>query len=71
MTAIHDFSNLSLSDRNGMYSGNSGDKEGVRIEGERWIIKAARLDTPSLGYGEENRAFPPFCLGFTVNHGIM
>lgn len=36
---IYDFSSCSLSDRNGTYGGNSGDKEGVLINGEPWIIK--------------------------------
>lgn len=36
---IFDFSSCPFSDRNGTYGGNSGDKEGVLIEGEPWIIK--------------------------------
>lgn len=36
---IFDFSSCPLSDRNGTYGGNSGDKEGVVINGEPWIIK--------------------------------
>ena len=36
---IFDFSSCQFSDRNGTYGGNSGDKEGVLIEGEPWIIK--------------------------------
>ena len=36
---IFDFSSCPFSDRNGTYGGNSGDKEGVLIENEPWIIK--------------------------------
>lgn len=36
---IYDFSSCLFSDRNGTYGGNSGDKEGVLINGEPWIIK--------------------------------
>ncbi len=36
---IFDFSSCDFSDRNGTYGGNSGDKEGVLIKGEPWIIK--------------------------------
>ncbi len=36
---IFDFSSCPFSDRNGTYGGNSGDKEGILIENEPWIIK--------------------------------
>lgn len=36
---IYDLDGLKLSDRNGTYGGNSGDKEGVLINDEYWIIK--------------------------------
>lgn len=36
---IHDFNNCCLSDRNGTYGGLAGRKDGVIINGERWIIK--------------------------------
>ncbi len=36
---IHDFNNCQLSDRNGTYGGLAGRKDGVIIDGERWIIK--------------------------------
>ena len=36
---IYDFSKLKTSDRNGTYGGNSGNKEGVLINDEYWLIK--------------------------------
>lgn len=36
---IYKFDELELSDRNGTYGGNSGEKEGVMVRGEYWIIK--------------------------------
>lgn len=36
---IYDLNEKMLSDRNGMYGGNSGDKEGILIDGERWLVK--------------------------------
>lgn len=39
---IYNLDHVPLSDRNGSYGGNSGDKEGVLINGEYWIIKYPR-----------------------------
>lgn len=39
MTKIYDFSKLPVSDRNGSYGGNSGDKEGVILDGRYWLLK--------------------------------
>lgn len=39
MVKIYNFENIHLSDRNGSYGGNSGDKEGVLINDEYWMIK--------------------------------
>lgn len=36
---IYDFSSCPFSNRNGTYGGNSGDKEGILINNEPWIIK--------------------------------
>lgn len=36
---IYKLDNLELSDRNGIYGGNSGTKEGVLIDSEYWLIK--------------------------------
>lgn len=36
---IYDFNGLKISDRNGSYGGNSGDKEGVFIGNDYWLIK--------------------------------
>lgn len=36
---MYDFNVCPLSDRNGLYGGSAGDKEGVIIDGEKWIIK--------------------------------
>lgn len=36
---LYNFENCPLSDRNGTYGGNSGDKEGILINNERWIVK--------------------------------
>lgn len=38
-TKIFDLNDMPLSDRNGNYGGNSGDKEGILINGEYWIVK--------------------------------
>lgn len=52
---IYNLNELKLSDRNGTYGGNSGDKEGVFIGDEYWIIKypkkANRLrDVKNMSY---------------------
>ncbi len=52
---LYNLEDCSLSDRNGTYGGNSGDKEGILINGERWIVKypksAARLrDVSDMSY---------------------
>lgn len=52
---IYNLDKLELSDRNGTYGGNSGDKEGVFISDEYWIIKypkkANRLkDVKNMSY---------------------
>ena len=39
MCKIVDFEKLSISDRNGVYGGVVGIKEGVLINNEYWIIK--------------------------------
>ena len=39
---IFDFTSCPLSNRNGTYGGNSGDKEGVLINNEPWLIKYPR-----------------------------
>lgn len=45
---IYDLRDCPLSDRNGTYGGNSGDKEGILINNEYWLVKypknASRLD---------------------------
>lgn len=38
-TRIYDLNNYDYSPRHGMYAGNSGDKDGLLINGENWIIK--------------------------------
>lgn len=38
-TEIYNLDNCPLSDRNGSYGGNSGDKEGIYINNEYWIVK--------------------------------
>ena len=38
-TQIYDLDQCKISDRNGTYGGNSGDKEGILINGEYWIVK--------------------------------
>lgn len=39
MTKIYDLDGCVESDRNNSYAGNSGSKEGILINGERWIVK--------------------------------
>ena len=39
MTHIYDFNTCSLSFKNGTYGGSAGDKDGVVIDGEEWLIK--------------------------------
>lgn len=39
MAKIYNFQDCPLSDRNGTYGGNSGDKEGILIRDEPWIVK--------------------------------
>lgn len=36
---IYDLQNCSISDRNGTYGGNSGSKEGIFLNGARWMVK--------------------------------
>lgn len=38
-TMIYDLDSCVLNERNGIYGGNAGNKEGVTINGEYWIIK--------------------------------
>ena len=38
-TKIYDLSDYPISERNGTYGGNSGDKESILINGSHWIIK--------------------------------
>lgn len=38
-TSIYDLDQYPLSDRNGSYGGNSGDKEGILINDDYWIVK--------------------------------
>ena len=52
---LYNLEDCPLSDRNGTYGGNSGDKEGILIDGERWIVKypksASRLrDVSDMSY---------------------
>lgn len=41
-TIIYNLNNVPISDRNGTYGGDSGDKEGVLINNEYWLIKYPR-----------------------------
>ena len=36
---IYDFNNCKISDRNGIYGGMAGSKEGIIIDNEYWFIK--------------------------------
>lgn len=36
---IRDYNDCPLSKRNGMYGGQAGDKEGILVNGENWIVK--------------------------------
>lgn len=36
---IFDLNAYSTNERNGMYGGQAGDKEGITIDGEYWIVK--------------------------------
>lgn len=36
---IRNLDNYELSNRNGMYGGNAGSKDGILINGEYWIVK--------------------------------
>lgn len=52
---LYNFDDCKLSDRNSSYGGNSGDKEGVLINGEYWLIKypkrASKLkDVKNMSY---------------------
>lgn len=38
-TDIYDFDNCEISDRNGTYGGNSGDKEGIFFKDNYWLVK--------------------------------
>lgn len=38
-TKIYDLSSCELNERNGTYGGKAGDKEGITIDGEHWIVK--------------------------------
>ncbi|MCI2110940.1 MAG: hypothetical protein LKK13_01195 [Bacilli bacterium] len=52
---ILDFSENKYSNRNGSYGGVAGDKDGVLIDGEPWIIKYPK---PTSGLSKSDKLSP-------------
>ena len=69
MTEIYDLNDCALSNKNGLYGGAAGSKDGILIDGERWIVKYPKSTTGMLNV-DISYTTSPVCeyLGSHVYH---
>ena len=78
---LYDFNKYPLSNRNAMYGGNSGDKEGISIGSEYWIVKYPKKASKLKDVKNMSYAFTPLSeyigshiyeiLGFAVHETFL
>ena len=60
---IHHLDKYPLSERNSTYGGNSGDKEGIIVDGKNWIVKYPKRGSQlkgivDLSYSQTPKSIP-------------
>lgn len=74
---IYDLDSCVLNERNGIYGGNAGNKEGVTINGEYWIIKYSKTtrgmrdELPSYTLSIRNSKLVVACKDFCKKEGFL
>lgn len=81
MIPIYDLDKYDLSFKNGSYGGAAGNKEGITIDGESWMVKYPKNLSEMVGKGMASYSTSPLSefigshiyeiLGFDVHHTIL
>ena len=76
-----DFSNCSQSDRHGIYGGQAGDKDGIKYNGEYWIVKYPKTTRSMQGIDTMSYTTSPLSeyigshiykiLGYSVHENLL